>query len=129
DPRESETATEPPAVDGGPEMAEWPAPDTPCSSYSRERSRKQRGCPTSYRRFRLLALCGLLLCCWRLHRLHDSDRAVRRREGRVGYPANIFLGNFLQAIDVVEELAPIAVPGLVDCQLLGQPAIVAKAAN
>jgi hypothetical protein len=45
--------TEPPAVAGGLEMAEWPAPDLEIGDFApnvEERSRNTRGCASAYRR-------------------------------------------------------------------------------
>src|ERR1700749_5023437 len=61
--------------------------------------------------------------------LHNSDRSVCRHESCISYAAHVFLCDFFQAVDVIEQLTPISVASLIDCELRGESAVVSEATN
>src|SRR5438270_9304799 len=65
----------------------------------------------------------------RRDRLHDRHGAIGRCEGTVRHAAYVLLRDFLQAIDVVEQLPPVAISRLINSELRRQSAILAQAAN
>src|SRR5579862_2104056 len=62
-------------------------------------------------------------------RFDDADGAIRGDESLLRYTANIRFGNFVYAINGVEQLTPVAITGLKQRQLRGQTFVVAQAAQ
>src|ERR1035441_22790 len=61
--------------------------------------------------------------------LNDADDAVGLGECLVRNPPDVGLGHLVHAVEIAEQLAPIAVTRLVGCKLLRQPLVAGQPAN
>src|ERR1035441_9914393 len=61
--------------------------------------------------------------------LNDADRAVRLRENLVRNPPDVGLGDLIHAVEIAEQLSPIAVARLIGCKLLRQPLVTGEPTN
>ncbi len=59
----------------------------------------------------------------------DAHGAIALRKSLVSYSANVGLGDLVDPVDGLEQLAPVAVARLVDGELLREALIVAEAAD
>src|ERR1700761_3414263 len=68
-------------------------------------------------------------CVLGLLKLQNADGTVCVHEGLSGYTANIGLGNLVDLVELLEELAPVAAALLVDGKLGGEVFVIAEAAE